>query len=341
VRQLRTTGYADGVTYLLTGATGFVGRSVARELRRAGHQVRALVRTPASAGALASQGIEICPGDITDKETMRAPMSGVDGVFHVAGWYKVGVRDRETAEHVNVEGTRHVLELMQELGVPKGVYTSTLAVNSDTHGRIVDESYRFTGTHLSVYDRTKAGAHRLAEGFMLGGLPLVIVQPGAVYGPGDRSPLGQVLLDYLRRRLPAIPKGTAVAWGFVDDVARGHLLAMEKGQAGRNYFLAGPVHTLEEALAVAQSITGIRAPRLKLPPAVLRSAAVLMGLVEHLAPVPAAYTAEGLRVAAGTTYLGSNMRARRELGWRVRPLRDGLVETLRDEMTALGLSPRF
>lgn len=331
----------SGMTYFITGATGFVGGVVTHQLRRAGHQVRALVRTPASAGALAAQGIELCPGDVVDKETMRRPMAGVDGVFHVAGWYKIGVRDRETAVRVNVDGTRHVLELMAELGVPKGVYTSTLAVNSDTHGRIVDESYRFTGPHLSVYDRTKAEAHRLAESFATRGLPLVIVQPGAVYGPGDRSSVGMFLLDYLRRRLPAIPRGSTLAWGFVDDVARGHLLAMEKGQAGQNYFLAGPVHTLVEALAMAQSITGIPAPRLKLGPGVIRAMSAVMGLIERFVAVPPAYTAEGLRVAAGTTYLGSNMRARRELGWRARPLRDGLAETLRYEMMALGMSPRF
>jgi nucleoside-diphosphate-sugar epimerase len=333
-------GYAERVTYFVTGATGFVGAAVVRELRRAGHQVRALVRAPARASALAGQGVEIHPGDVTDKETMRRPMTGVDGVFHLAGWYKIGVRDPDTAVRVNVDGTRHVVELMQELRVPRGVYTSTLAVNSDTHGRVVDESYRFAGRHLSLYDRTKAEAHRIAESFAARGVPLVIVQPGVVYGPGDRSSMGEVFLSYLRRRLPAIPRRAAFAWGFVDDVARGHLLAMEKGQAGRNYFLCGPIHTLAEALGMAARITGIRAPRLTVGSSVLRSLAVVMALVERVVNVPPAYTAEGLRVA-GATYLGSNRLARRELGWRVRPLQDGLIETLRYEMTALGMSPRF
>src|SRR5262249_46350556 len=139
------------------------------------------------ASALERAGIKLFQGDVTDKETLRAPMIGVDGVFHLAGWYKIGVRDPSPAYAINVEGTRNVLATMAELHGPKGVYASTLAVNSDTHGRVVDETYRFTGRHLSIYDATKAEAHRIAEDFITRGLPLVIVQPGVVYGPGDTS----------------------------------------------------------------------------------------------------------------------------------------------------------
>ena len=325
------------MTSFVTGATGFVGGYLVRELRRAGHEVRALVRTPARAGDLKQLGIALHDGDVTDKASMRAPMTGVDAVFHVAGWYKIGVRDKSPASAVNVDGTRNVLELMSELGVPKGVYTSTLAVNSDTHGRVVDETYRFTGRHLSVYDESKARAHQIAESFIARGLPLVIVQPGAIYGPGDTSGVRTMLLQYLQRRLPVIPKQTALAWGHVEDVVHGHVLAMEKGQPGRNYFLCGPVHTLEAALDLASEITGIPAPRLRLNPAMLRVASKLVAPLEKLIPMPPAYSAEGLRVVAGVTYIGDNSRAKQELGWSVRPLREGLTETLRHEMQLLGL----
>jgi nucleoside-diphosphate-sugar epimerase len=221
------------------------------------------------------------------------------------------------------------------------VYTSTLAVNSNTHGRVVDESFRFEGRHISLYDRTKADAHRLAESFIARGLPLVIVQPGLVYGPGDTSGVRTTFIQFLQRKLPAVPRKTAFAWAHVADVARGHLLAMEKGRAGRNYFICGPVHSLEEAIDMAAEITGIRAPRLRPGPALLRLASAIMRVVEPVVPVPPAYTSEGLAVIAGVTYIGSNARARRELGWTVRPLRDGLVETLRHEMTLLGIPPRF
>ncbi len=321
----------------LTGATGFVGGVLARQLRSAGHDVRALVRTPAKAQHLAAIGVTLHAGDITDKASMRAPMTGVDGVFHVAGWYKVGLRDRAAAIGINIDGTRNVLELMRELKIPKGVYTSTLAVNSDTRGQVVDETYRFSGRHISVYDWTKAEAHRIAESFMADGLPLVIVQPGAIYGPGDTSSLRTLFVRYLQRKLPVVPARSAFCWAHVDDEASGHRLAMEKGQPGRNYFLAGPAHTIIDALAVAESITGVPAPRLHAPRAVLQATARFVGLFDRWVTLPPEYTSEGLRVAGGVTYLGSGARAQHELGWRVRPLRDGLAETLRHEMRLLGL----
>jgi nucleoside-diphosphate-sugar epimerase len=325
----------------ITGATGFVGGVMARQLREAGHQVRALVRSPAKATALAALGIGLYDGDVTEKETMRAPMTGVDAVFHVAGWYKIGVRDKRDAFRVNVDGTRHVLELMRELGVPKGVYTSTLAVNSNTHGRVVDETYRFDGTHISVYDRSKAEAHRLAEEAAANGLPIVIVQPGLVYGPGDTSGVRTMFIEYLKRTMPIVPSETAFGWGHIEDTARGHLLAMEKGRPGRNYFICGPVHTLDEALKVSASICGIPAPRMHAGPGMLKAAAVGVRLIEPFVSLPPAYTSEGLRVIAGVTYIGSNARARQELGWTARPLRDGLTDLLRHEMRLLGMTPRF
>jgi nucleoside-diphosphate-sugar epimerase len=324
------------VQYLLTGATGFVGGAVARQLVAAGHDVRAVVRSPDKASALAAIGVRLFRGDVTEKETLRAPMTGVDGVYHVAGWYKIGVRSPEEAVATNVSGTRNVLELMADLGIAKGVYTSTLAVNSDTHGQLVDETYRFHGHYLSLYDRTKAEAHAVAESFIAKGLPLVIVQPGLVYGPGDTSGVRTMLVQYLQRQLPIVPKQTAFAWAHVDDTARGHVLAMDRGTAGRNYFLSGPVHTLEGALDLARTIVGVPAPRIRLAPGVVRVTAGLMGLVEHVVSLPPAYTSEGLRVLAGVTYIGSHERATRELGWTPRTLRDGLAETLRHEMALLG-----
>lgn len=164
--------------YFVTGATGFLGGRVARMLREGGHKVAALVRSPEKAGDLAALGVEIFRGDVTEPETLRAPMTGADGVFHIAAWYKVGARDSSQAERINVFGTRNVLEAMRDLGIPKGVYTSTLAVHSDTKGRQVDERYHFSGKHLSVYDATKAAAHEVAREMIRAGLPLVIVQPG-------------------------------------------------------------------------------------------------------------------------------------------------------------------
>lgn len=322
--------------YFVTGATGFIGGRLVEHLVAAGHQVVALVRDRAKAARLAALGVSIAEGDITDRESLRAPMTGVDGLFHLAAWYKVGARDRRAAELTNVQGTRHVLEMMKELGIKKGVYTSTVAVFSDTHGQLVDETYRYEGPHLSEYDRTKWLAHyEVAEPMIRQGLPLVIVQPGVVYGPGDTSPMAALFRQYLEGRLPLVPTQTAFCWAHVDDVARGHLLAMDKGRPGHSYILAGPPCSLVDVFDLAEEITGIKAPRLRVNPATLKLLSRLVKPIETIIPLPPTYTAESLRVAAGVTYLASNETAKRELGYTVRPLKEGLRETLNDMMNSL------
>jgi nucleoside-diphosphate-sugar epimerase len=322
--------------YFLTGATGFIGGRLARQLRQAGHEVVAVVRNPAKAQDLAQMGITLHQGDVTEKESLRGPMTGVEGVFHVAGWYKVGVRDKSQAYAINVTGTRNVLELMRELKIPKGVYTSTLAVNSDTHGVEVDESYHFTGQHLSVYDQTKAEAHEVAVKMIQESLPLVIVQPGLVYGPGDTSSVRTSFIQYLTRKLPIMPQQTAFSWAHVDDIAHAHWLAMEKGQVGANYFICGPTHTFINALELANEITGVPLP-LAVPPGMVRAMSAMMSVLDRFIPLPESYTGEGLRIIAGVTYIGTNARARRELGYAPRPLKEGLAETLKHEMKLLGM----
>lgn len=322
--------------YLVTGATGFIGGQVARQLVQSGHDVVAIARQPARATELSALGIQVVGGDITDRDSLRAPMTGVDGVFHLAGWYQVGVRDKSPGQKINVDGTRNVLETMRDLQIPRGVYTSTLAVNGDTHGRVVDESYRFNGPFLSEYDRTKWAAHyEVAEPMMRAGLPLIVVQPGGVYGPGDNSPQGQMFRQYLQRKLPMVPRGAALCWAHVADTARGHLLAMERGTPGECYIIAGPPASIISVLQLAERITGVPAPRMQPSPALVKAVAAVMGLVEQVVPVPETMSGEYLRVAAGATYLGSNEKAKRELAYDPRPIEDGLRETLEYELAAL------
>lgn len=324
--------------YVVTGATGFIGGRVARRLRAAGHAVTAIVRDPAAAADLASLGVELAPGDITDRESLRAPMRGADGVFHLAAWYEIGTRDRRRAVTVNVEGTRNVLETMRELRIPKGVYTSSLAVFSNTHGRMPDETYRHPGPWLTLYDRTKWQAHyEVAEPLVRAGLPLVIVQPGLVYGPQDRSIVHRMFLTYLRRRLPVAPRGTAYCFGYVDDTAAAHLQAMESGRSGESYILAGPMHTFAEVFALAETLTGVPAPRLQPPGWLLVGLAYAMRMAGAVLPVPENYRYESLRVMAGATYAGNDAKARRELGWAPRSLADGLRPTFRACMRELGM----
>lgn len=320
--------------YFITGATGFVGRALTVKLREGGHEVRALVRDPGKAGDLKAIGVELFHGDVAGKESMREAMSGVEGVFHVAGWYKIGTRDKSGGEKVNIQGTRNVLELMQELKIPKGVYTSTLTINSNTDGRIVDEDYRYTGGHLSEYDRTKAVAHDIAEEFIARGLPLVIVMPGVIYGPGDTSTLRDNLLDFLRGRLPALPDKTGYCPAQVEDIAEGHILAMQKGRVGENYMICGEPITVSEMFKIAAKVSGRRAPA-TVPHQVMKLMSVLVRPFDAF--LPEIYTSEGLRVVGGVTYWGDNNKAKRELGYNPRPFREGWTETVQHEMSLMGM----
>jgi len=323
------------VRYAITGATGFIGGHVTRLLLDRGDEVVAIVRDPDRAADLADLGAELVRGDVTEKASLRPAIEGADGVFHLAAWYDVGTDDT-AAERVNVDGTRNVLELVDETGVPKAVYTSTLAVNSDTHGQVVDETYRYDGPHLSTYDRTKWQAHyEVAVPMMELGLPLTVVMPGVTYGVGDTSPMRAVWEGFLTRSLPMVPRETAYCFGHVEDTARAHLQAMDRGEPGETYIIAGEPATLTEALHLAEEITGIAAPR-AVSPRWFRLMARLVGPIEGFLPLPSEYHAESLRVLGGTTYLGDNGKATRELGLEHRPLRDGLEEMLVAELDRTG-----
>ena len=321
--------------YFVTGATGFVGGVLSKKLREAGHEVHASVRSTEKAKELKDIGVKLYKGDVTDKESMREAMTGVDGVYHVAGWYKIGTRDKSDGERVNIQGTRNVLELMQELNIPKGVYTSTCAINSDTKGKVVDEAYHFKGKHLSEYDRTKAAAHEVAIEFIRKSLPLVIVMPGLIYGPGDTSSLRTTITDFLKERLPMLPTQTAFCWGHVEDIAQGHILAMEKGQPGEAYIIAGEPYRIADAFKLGSQITGAREP-MTVPYQVMKTLSVLVRPFDAI--LPETYTSEGLRVVAGVTYWGDNSKAKRELGYNPRPLHEGWGETLLHEKKLLNQS---
>jgi len=255
---------------------------------------------------------------------MRAPMTGADGVFHVAGWYKIGAKDKKEAKRVNVDGTRNVLQLMEELAIPKGVYTSTVAVFGDTHGKIVDESYRFDGPFLTEYERTKWAAHyEVAEPMMRRGLPLVMVQPGVTYGVGDPSEIGNAINQYLHRKLRGIPRAASYCWGHVDDTARGHVLAMDRGRIGESYIIGGEPRTFVDAFEFAETVTRIPPPKLRPSPRFLR--------------VLAAITRSEVLRAASSTYLGTNAKAKRELGLVHRPFEEGFRDVLLQQMDALQL----
>jgi nucleoside-diphosphate-sugar epimerase len=325
--------------YFVTGATGFLGGELVKQLIGRGHQVSALIRTPEKARLLKALGVELHAGDITVRDCLRAPMEGCDGAFHVAAWYKIGVRDAASiADRVNVDGTRHVLEIAKELAIPRIVYTSTVGVFGDTKGRSVDESYFAEGPFLTAYDRSKWVAHyKVAVPMIAEGLPLTIVMPGAVYGPGDTSGIHTTLVQLLRGRLFITPRGVTFCWGYVEDIARGLRQAMDVGTIGESYLLTGPQATFEEVFALAARIAGKRPPFLHPPPLFMRAAAAFARLLERwdlrLNP-----SAEMLRFMAGTTWIGSCQKAQEKLGFTTRPIEEGLRHTIEHELRQLGMA---
>lgn len=325
--------------FLVSGGTGFLGSHLIRQLREAGHEVTTLVRgrsTMPAVARLVTLGCKLAAGNVTNRALLQKAMTGVDGVFHVAGWYKLGARDDKEAVETNVEGTRNVLETMRELAVPRGVFTSTLAVNSDTRGQVVDETYRYRGKHLTIYDRTKWQAHyEVALPLIEQGLPLTIVMPGVIYGPGDQSLIRDTFIRFLQRKLAAIPRRTAYCWSHVDDIAAGHIAAMLQGQPGESYMLAGPGHTIEHALNLASEITGIALPRRRVAPWMMKTAAAVTSLLKPLIPLPKDLDPEVLRASGGATYLGNDAKARSQLEFAPRPLEVGLRETLEYEQRLL------
>jgi nucleoside-diphosphate-sugar epimerase len=325
--------------YFVTGATGFLGGELVKQLVGRGHQVTALVRSVDKASLLKVLGVDLRLGDITDRDSLCAPMRGVDGVFHVAAWYKVGARDGSRgAEEVNVQGTRNVLETARDLDIRRIVYTSTVGVFGDTGGRLVDETYYARGPFLTEYDRTKWLAHyEVALPMARAGLPLVIAMPGAVYGPGDTSGIHAALVQLLHGRLYATPRGVQFCWGYIADIARGLQQAMDSGREGESYLLTGPVHSFEDAFAVAAQIARRRRPFLHPRPVVMRAAAALARTLEGWnlnPPVPS----EMLRLMAGTTWIGTSAKAERELGFTARPLDEGLRHTIEHELRQIGMS---
>lgn len=326
--------------YFVTGATGLIGTHVVRQLHADGHDVIALTRDRANAAHLPT-GVDVVEGDVTDKASFTAAMTGVDGVFHVAAWFYVGPGPRqiERAERINVAGTRNVLELMAELDVPKGVYTSTVGVHPGTSDEVIDETVRPTKPTYAVYNRTKWEAHyEVARPMIESGLPLVVVLPSGVYGPHDkpRGSIRGMVRDYLTGDLPAIPRGLRLSFDHAADVADGHVRAMERGEPGEEYIVASEARTVGEVMECLETLTGISAPP-TLPDAVFGGLSRVMRLYERVATPPAGLEPELLSFLAGRQFEVANSKARRELGVEFRSLEDGLASYLEWELDQMGM----
>lgn len=315
----------------VTGATGFIGGHVARLLRERGDDAVALVRNPDKAGELRNLGCELVEGDLSSEDAIRRGVEGADAVFHVGAVYKVGIpkSERPAMHDANVGGTERVLDAAIDAGVPRIVYVSTCAVFGNTRGKVVDESYRRPGDDFtSYYDETKFLAHQVAEDRIARGAPIVILQPGGVYGPDDHSELGNVIDQAASGKLPAkmFPEG-----GFmlchVEDIAKGILLAHDNGEIGEAYVLSGDKATLGEVVDRVAALAGRKPPRFTMPAVVLKASAPLGPIVGPLLGFPPNLR-ELIKTSHNVTYWATDAKARSQLGFQTRDLETGLRQTI-------------
>jgi dihydroflavonol-4-reductase len=316
---------------LVTGATGFIGANVARLLIERGEDVRVLVRPTSDRANLAGLPVEVALGDLRDARAVRAAVRDCRRVFHVAADYRFWARDPGELYRSNVEGTTHVMEACRAEGVERVVYTSTVGtIGLAAHPAPCDETTPLLeGQLTSHYKRSKVQAERVALDFAARGLPVVVVNPSAPVGPWDTrpTPTGQIIVDFAHRKLPAIVD-TGLNVVHVRDVADGHLLAAERGRIGERYILGHRNMTLAEIVAELAELTGIPAPRLRLPYAVAWTAgAVSTAVSTWITHRPPAIALEAVRMARRRMFFDAG-KAVRELGLPQTPVRAAFAEAI-------------
>ncbi len=315
----------------VTGATGFIGGEVARQLRARGDDVACLVRNPEKAAKLTALGCELVNGDLGDAQAIRTGMEGCDAVVHAAAMYKVGIpaKQHPAMWEANVAGTENVLKAAGEAGVAKLVYVSTVGAFGNTHRQVVDETYEHPGKEFtSYYEETKLESHRVAKRMIEDGLPGVIVQPGGVYGPDDTSQVADLLREFFAGKLVLMPfPELGICLTHVEDIAGGILLALDKGRVGETYVLSGPVTTMREAIETVAAATGRKAPKRAMPVVLMKAMTPIGPLVGKLMGQPPNLR-ELISSADGVTFWASHEKASRELGYAPRGLDEGLRQTL-------------
>jgi dihydroflavonol-4-reductase len=315
----------------VTGGAGFLGSTVVRRLVARGDEVIALARSEQAATTLTRLGAVPVRGDITDARQLDQFLNDVDVLFHAAGAYRIGIKESEHEEmfKVNVDGTTIVLDAAITAGVKRIVYVSTVGVFGNTHGKVVDETYeRPDRDFLSYYDATKYMAHRVAVGRQAAGAPVVIVQPGAIYGPGDHSELGAQIEQAARGKysIRAFPE-LGFTMSYIDDVGDGVLLAQEKGKDGESYVLGGEVTRLGDVVDAVADLTGHKRARIKVPSTVFQA-------IQPLGPLVGRVTGTGpnlhevIRASKDVTYWATSAKAEHELGYAPRRFEQGLRDLL-------------
>ena len=301
---------------LVTGGTGFVGANLVRELLADGDRVRVLARPGGDRRALTGCEVEIVEGDLLDPASVRHAAAGMERVYHVAADYRLWAPDPSALFRANVDGTRHVLEAAARAGAARIVYTSTVgALGIPKDGRPGDETTPVSlADMVGPYKASKFVAEEVAREIAARGAPVVIVNPSAPVGPWDvkPTPTGQMIVDFLRGKMIA-SLDTGLNIVHVRDVARGHILAAERGRVGERYVLGHVNLSLLEIFRALAGLTGLRAPRFRVPYAVAWLAAAGMEGVARLRGGAPAVPLTAVRMARKRMFFSAD-KAVRELG---------------------------
>ncbi|MDB5460927.1 MAG: NAD-dependent dehydratase [Caulobacteraceae bacterium] len=318
----------------MTGASGFVGSAVARRLLARGYRVAALVRPTSPRTNLDGLDLEIAWGDMTDRASVAAAAKGARYLFHVAADYRLWARDPEDIVRANRQGTEAVMRAALAAGVERVVYTSSVATLGAPPGQDrlapADESAPLTEqTAIGAYKRSKVIAERLVERMVADeGLPAVIVNPSTPIGPRDvkPTPTGRIIVEAATGKVPAFVD-TGLNLAHVDDVAEGHLLALDKGRIGERYILGGQDVTLRQMLADIAALAGRKAPTINLPRGPLYPLASLFEAVAQITGKEPMLTRDALTMSKRMMFFTSG-KAERELGYRARPYREALADAM-------------
>jgi dihydroflavonol-4-reductase len=320
---------------LLTGATGFIGSHVARQLLAAEYEVRALVR-PAASDAQTRRNplderIQAAQGDLRDRDSLRSAMEGCEMLVHVAADYRLWAPDKKTIFATNLIGTRNLLQEALRQGLRRVVYTSSVAAcGLPTDGTLGTEETPIIVQQLAgEYKRSKYYAEREALSLVREGLPLVVVNPSTPVGPGDvkPTPTGRIIVDFLRGRLPAYVN-TGLNLIAVEDCAKGHLLALEKGRVGERYILGNCNLSLKEILGILAALTERQAPRFQVPRWLAYAAAYADEFIEgHLLHRVPGIPLNGVRMSSHHMYFDAS-KAVDELGLPQSPIEDALGQAI-------------
>ena len=317
---------------LVTGSTGFVGAAVVRALNATGTEVRVLIRRDSDLRNLGGLKVEQAYGDLRDRDSLRRALSGCQQLYHVAAHYALWAKDPSVFYEVNVAGTRTLLETAREIGIERIVYTSTIgAIGLPIGGGLGTEETPVSLSHMAGdYKRSKYLAEQEVLKLAHAGLPVVIVNPSAPVGQGDikPTPTGQMIVDFMKGRMWAYIE-TGMNLVDVDDVAVGHLRAMERGRAGERYILGNRNLSLREIFETLSNLTGVTAPRIKLPwQAILPLAHLNRWIADYLTHQSPRIPLEGVRMAKYRMHYDCS-KAVRELGLPQTPVELALEKAVR------------